>query len=143
MGYSSASKPKTTKIGLYKELEGHIFDYGRHGAANTMQVTQEKIQQYIGIKFGKDIANKIKNETLVVLTPPKYSDATELRHLEYEQLVMKKQSSLMTALQAKLITLQAAEVAGNDVTLDIANLENEIANLEFESWQEVPHKLTT
>ncbi len=40
-GYSS--KPKTTKVGLCKELEGHIFDYGGHGAANLMQVTQEKI----------------------------------------------------------------------------------------------------
>ena len=60
----------------------------------------------------------------------------------WEQLVRKKQINLMAALEAKLITLQAAEDAGNDVTLDIANLENEIANLEFESWQEVPHKLT-
>jgi hypothetical protein len=54
LGYSS--KPKTTKMGLYKELEGHIFDYGGHGAANTMRVTQEKVQQYVGIKFGEDIA---------------------------------------------------------------------------------------
>jgi hypothetical protein len=55
-GYSS--KPKTTKVGLCKELEGHIFDYGGHGAADLMQVTQEKIQQYVGIKFGEDIANE-------------------------------------------------------------------------------------
>ncbi len=32
-GYSS--KLKTTKVGLCKELEGHIFDYGGHGAADT------------------------------------------------------------------------------------------------------------
>ncbi len=31
-GYSS--KPKTTKVGLCKELEGLIFDYGGHGAAD-------------------------------------------------------------------------------------------------------------
>ncbi len=42
-GYSS--KPKTTKVGLCKELEGHIFDYGGHGAADLMRVTQDKIQQ--------------------------------------------------------------------------------------------------
>ena len=77
-GYSS--KPKTTKVGLCKELEGHIFDYGGHVAANTMRVTQKKIQQYVGIKFGEDIANKIKNKKLVVLTPPKYSNAIKLRH---------------------------------------------------------------
>ena len=47
-------------MGLCKELEGHIFDYGGHGAADTMRVIQEKIQQYVGIKFGKDVANEIK-----------------------------------------------------------------------------------
>jgi hypothetical protein len=51
-------------MGLCKELEGHIFDYGRHGAGNTMRVTLEKIQQYVGIKFGEDIANEIKNKKL-------------------------------------------------------------------------------
>jgi hypothetical protein len=40
-----------------------------------MRVTQEKIQLYVGIKSGEDIANKIKNKKLVVLTPPKYSNA--------------------------------------------------------------------
>ena len=88
-----------------------------------MQVTQEKIQQYVGIKFGKDIANEIKNKTLVVITPPKYSDAIEQRHVMWEQLVRKKQQvNMMAALEAKLITLQAAENAGDDVTLEIANL---------------------
>ena len=77
---------------------------------------------------------------MVALTPPKYSDAIELRHVEYKQLVRMKQTNLMTALQAKLITLQAAVNAGNDVTLEIANLENEIDDLKFESRQEVPHK---
>jgi uncharacterized protein YbjQ (UPF0145 family) len=139
-GYSS--KPKTTKMGLCKELEGHIFDYGRHGAANTMRVTQEKVQQYVGIKFGEDIANKIKNKKLVILTPPKYSNAIELRHQEYERLVRRKQGNLMRALEVKLTTLQAQAVAGDDVALDIANLENQIDDLEFESRQEVPHKLT-
>ncbi len=40
LGYSS--KPKTMKMGFCKELEGHIFDYSGHGAANTMRVTQVK-----------------------------------------------------------------------------------------------------
>jgi hypothetical protein len=139
LGYSS--KPKTTKIGLCKELEGHIFDNGGHGAANTMRVIQEKVQQYVGIKFGEDNANKIKNKKLVVLTPPKYSNAIKLKHQEYERLVRRKQGNLMRALKVKLTTLQAQAVADDDVALDIANLENQIDDLEFESRQEVPHKL--
>ncbi len=77
-----SSKHKTTKVGLCKELERHIFDYGGHGAADTMRVTQEKIQQYVGIKIGQDIANEIKNKKLVVLTPPKYFNAIKIRHQE-------------------------------------------------------------
>jgi hypothetical protein len=139
-GYSS--KPKTAKMGLCKELEGHIFDYGGHGAADTMRVTQEKVQQYAGIKFGEDIANEIKNKKLVVLIPPKYSNAIKLRHQEYERLVKRKQGNLMRALKVKLTTLQAHTVVGDDVALDIANVENQIDDLKFESCQEVPNKLT-
>jgi hypothetical protein len=139
-GYSS--KPKTTKVGLCKELEGHIFDYGKHGAANTMRFTQEKIQQYVGIKFGEDIANEIKNKKLVVLTLPKYSNAIELKHQEFEKLVRRKQGNLMKALEVKLSTLKAQLGSGDDVALEIANLENQLDDLKFESHQEVPHKLT-
>ena len=62
-GYSS--RPKPTKVGLCKEFRGHVFDYGGQGATDTMRVTQEKIQQYDGIKYDKDIANKIKNKVFV------------------------------------------------------------------------------
>jgi hypothetical protein len=76
-GYSSQGKPKSTKVGLCKELEGHIFDYGGHGAADTMRVTQEKILQYLGLKFGEDIANELTNKATMVLNPPKYSAVIE------------------------------------------------------------------
>jgi hypothetical protein len=107
-----------------------------------MRVTQEKIQQYVGIKFGEDTANEIKNKKLVVLTPPKYSNAIKLRHQEYEKLVRRKQGNVMKALKVKLSTLKAQLDSGDDVALEIANLENQIDDLKFESHQEVPHKLT-
>jgi hypothetical protein len=129
-------------VGLCKKLEGHIFDYSGHGAANTMRVTQEKIQQYVGIKFGEDIANKIKNKKLVVLTPPKYSNAIKLRHQEYKKLVRRKPGNLMKALKIKLSTMKAQLCSGDDVAPEIADLENQIDDLKFESHQEVSHKLT-
>ncbi len=64
-GYSA--KPKTTKVGLCKDLESNVFHYGGYNATDTMRVTQEKIQQYVGIKYGKDIANKICNKVTMVL----------------------------------------------------------------------------
>jgi hypothetical protein len=78
MGYTS--KPKTLKVGLRKELKNNIFDYGVSNAANLMCTTQEKIGQYVGIKCGGDIANKLTNKTTVTIPPPVYSTAILLRH---------------------------------------------------------------
>ena len=154
-GNGYPTKPKTIKTGLCKELDGHVFEYGGHGAADTMRTTMEKLHQYVGVKYGEDIANELKNRATVVVTPPKYSLAIKARHVEYEALVRTKQSTLLAAMQAQLANLQpvaaigAAAAAGgipgqgDDVLLVIARLENDIADLEFESRQPVPHKLTS
>jgi hypothetical protein len=55
-------KPKSAKVGLCKELESHIFNFGVSNVANPMRTTQEKITQYVGIKYGEDIANKLSNK---------------------------------------------------------------------------------
>ena len=52
-----------------------------------MRVTMEKIQQFVGLKFGEDVANKLKNRAKVVLPPPEYSAATKARHVVYEQMI--------------------------------------------------------
>ncbi len=41
MGYTL--KPKMSKVGLCKELESNIFDYGVLNAANLVRTMQEKI----------------------------------------------------------------------------------------------------
>jgi hypothetical protein len=78
MGYTS--KPKTLKVGLCKELENNVFDYGVPNAANLMRTTQEKIGQYVGIKYGEDITNELMNKATVTIPPPVYSTAILLRH---------------------------------------------------------------
>jgi hypothetical protein len=75
-------KPKTLKVGLCKELESNIFDYGISNAANLMHTMQEKIRQYVGIKYGEDIANKPTNKNTVTIPPPLYSTVILLRHQE-------------------------------------------------------------
>ena len=144
-GYSA--KPKVVKTGLCKELDGHVFEYGGHGAADTMRTTMEKLQQYVGVKYGEDISNELKNRSQVVVDPPKYTQAIKTRHVEYEALVRAKQSTLLAAMQAQLANLQLAAGGapgqGDDVLLVMARLENDIADLEFESRQPVPHKLTS
>jgi hypothetical protein len=99
-GYSA--KPKTTKVELCKELESNVFHYGEYKAVDTMRVTQEKIKQYVGIKYGKDIANKICNKVTVVLWPPQYSDVIVNRHQEWERHSRRKQTNLLAALEDRL-----------------------------------------
>ena len=89
-GAGYTSKPKTLKVGLCKELENHIFDYGIHNIADLTRTTQEKIAQYVGIKYGEDIANQLTNNTTVTVAPPVYSAAILLRHQELEAHVRKK-----------------------------------------------------
>jgi hypothetical protein len=134
-GQGYPTKPKSTKVGLCKELEHHVFDYGGHGAADTMRVTQEKIQQYVGIKYGEDIANELKNRFQVVINQPEYSLAIKARHVKYDALVRAKQTNLLNAMQAQLATLQqqvAAGVGNTDLVLSTAKMQNEITDLQFE-----------
>ncbi len=56
MGYTS--KLRTSKVGLCKEPENNVFDYGVPNAADLMQTTQDKIGQYVGIKYGEDICQQ-------------------------------------------------------------------------------------
>ncbi len=99
-GTGYTSKPKSTKVGLCKELESHIFDYGILNAANLMRTMQVKIAQHVGIKYGEDIANELTNKTMVTIPPPVYSAAILLRHQEWEKHVRKKQVNIKTALDA-------------------------------------------
>ena len=102
-GTGYTSKPKITKVGLCKELENHIFDYGVTNAKDLTRTTQEKIAQYVGIKDGEDIANNLSNKTTVTIPPPVYSAAIMLRHQEWEKHVRKKQVNIETAMEATLV----------------------------------------
>ncbi len=136
-GYSA--KPKTTKVGLCKELESNVFHYGGYNAANTMRVIQEKIQQYVGIKYGKDIANEICNKVTVVLRLPQYSDVIINRHQEWERHSRRKQTNLLAALEDQLRGLKANP---NADPVKVATTSNDLEDLKYEMRQEVPYKLT-
>ncbi len=133
-------KPKMSKVGLCKELESNIFDYGVSNAADLMHTMQEKIRQYVGIKYGEDIANKLTNKTTVTIPPPVYSTAILLRCQEWEKHVRRKQMNMRTALDAKLAQLQSA--SGIQDAVAIAEVENQVKDVAYQQGQEVPYNLT-
>ena len=143
-GSTYSNKPRTTKVGLCKELEANVFDYGVHNAADLMRTTQEKIVLYVGAKYGEDIANELNNKVTVTIPPPVYSDAIRVQHQLWEVLVRKKQVNMLAALKAKLIKLEGERTTNPDIdySIEIAELENEIDEAEYEQLQEVPYKLT-
>ena len=106
-----------------------------------MRTSQEKIAQYVGVKVGKDIANELTNKTTVVVPPLVYSIAIQLKHQEWEVHVCKKQSKVKAALQAKLSKLQALDKDEHD-NVEIAGLENQIEDLEYQQGQDAPYNLT-
>jgi hypothetical protein len=68
----TGGRVKTTKVGLCKDLEGSVFNFGTTSAADQMRILQEKIAQYIGAKYGEGIANKLQIKTRIVLSAPGY-----------------------------------------------------------------------
>jgi hypothetical protein len=103
-----------------------------------MRVTQKKIQQYVGIKYGNDIGNKICNKMTVVLRPPQYSDAIVNRHQEWERHSRRKQTNLLAALEDQLRGLKADP---NADPVKVATASNDLEDLKYEMRQEVPYKL--
>jgi hypothetical protein len=107
-----------------------------------MRTTQEKIGQYVGIKYGEDIANELTNKTTVTIPPPVYSTAILLRHQEWERHMnmRRKQMNMRTALDAKLAQLQSA--SGIQDAVAITEVENQVKDIAYHQGQEVPYNLT-
>jgi hypothetical protein len=105
-----------------------------------MRTMQEKIGQYIGIKYGEDIANKLANKTTVTIPPPVYSTAILLRHQEWERHLRRKQKNMRTALDAKLAQLQST--SGIQDAVAIAEVKNQVKFVASQQGQEVPYNLT-
>jgi hypothetical protein len=130
----AANKISTKKVGLCKDLEGNIFNYGTKTAANLMRTTQEKLIQYLGTKFGGDIANEIQNRTTVVIPPPTYSIAVMARHAARKTLVCGQQNNLLAANQAKkaiIMTRITTNPSNLDLPIELAELENKISQLNY------------
>jgi hypothetical protein len=139
-GRGYTSKPKMSTVGLCKELEGNIFDYDVSNATNLMRTMPEKIGQYVGIKYGEDIANELTNKSTVTIPPPVYSAAILSRHQEWERHVRRKQRNMKTALEVKLVQFQSA--SGVQDAVAIAKVENQVKDVVYQQGQEVPYNLT-
>jgi hypothetical protein len=140
----TGGRVKTTKVGLCKDPEGNVFNFGTTSAADQIRILQEKIAQYIGAKYGEDIANKLQNKTRIVLSVPLYPSTTMTQHALWIALVRSQQAVMLTARLSSR-TLLEAEIAlapgDHSLVMELAKLNQDIAQSDFEAAQEVPIKL--
>ena len=130
-GHGAGYTPKCNakKVGLCADLQHHIFDYGVANAANLMRTMQEKIAQYVGVKYGEDISYEVTNKTTVVVAPPVYSPAILLKECEVH--VQSKQTKAKAELNAKLTKLNAVLKTNRD-KVEIADVKNLIEDITYQ-----------
>jgi hypothetical protein len=140
----NGGRVKTTKVGLCKDLKGNMFDFGSTSAADQMQIKQEKIAQYIGAKYGEDIANELQNKTRIVYSAPAYPSTTMTRHALQIALVRSQQAMMSTARLSRR-TLLEGEIAlapgDQSLVMELAKLNQDITQVDFEAAQDVPVEL--
>ena len=104
---SQSGTSKNRKIGWCKELDGNIFDYGWRTAADQMRNSQVEIVQYVGTKYGEDIANELENQRRLILPVAAYPQGVLNCHAERVALVRTQQ---ITFLDANIANLQLVEL---------------------------------
>jgi hypothetical protein len=134
-GYSVT--PRTVKKGLTAELEAHIFDYAGANAADLMRITQDKIVQYAGAKFGTDIATKLQTKTTITILPPQYSNDIIIRHVDWEKIQCNKQRNVLRVLEAKKADLETKVSSGEDVEMELIVVDSQIDEKKYKLSQPV------
>ena len=89
-----------------------MFDYNNKGAADQMRVSWEKLWQYVGTQYGKDIMNELQNKTAVVIPQPVHTNAVMTRHTARELMIRANQNRIRQARMACRALLMTA-VANN------------------------------
>ena len=140
---STTTTPKNTHKGLCAELEGNVFDIGQRTSADLLRTTLEKIIQYVGTKYGEDIANEIESRSLSTFTPPQHTAEVLRKHAAKTTLKRTQQNALLGAHQVMEANLQALIAANPDPTrtLELVQMQNTIAQLQHELTEDIPIKL--
>ena len=110
-----------------------------------MRNTQIKIVQFVGSKYGEDMANELENRSRVIIPPPTFPQSVLDLHAEREVLVRNQQNILLNANRANLQLVEAElAIDPNNRTIlsEKAKLSVEISQGEFDLKAEVPMVMT-
>jgi hypothetical protein len=143
-GQNYTGSANATKRGMCTNLGTNVFDYGQKSAADQMHTSWEKRVQYVGTNYRQDFNNELQNKVWVVLAEPVHTDDVLARHSVREVMIRNGQLNIQQARQAQETILKATVQSGTDMDapMELAILQNEIAQGEFAASIEVPVVLT-
>ena len=100
----------------------------------------EKLVQFVGTNYGQDISNELQNKIPVILSEPVHTPEVLARHAIREQMVRTGEQNLQRARLSKRAILEAAAALGADpdAPMQLAILDNEIAEGNYKQNNEVP-----
>lgn len=143
-GAGSSAKRGSAKRGLCAALGNNVFDYGQKGSADQMRTTWEKLTQYAGTTYGQDIRNELENKKKVVIPEPTHTADVLAKHATRETMIREAQKNLQAARRTQEALLEQAVKDKTDpkAPMELAVLQNEIAQAEYDASQDVPIEMT-
>jgi len=120
-----------------------VFDIGQHASADLLRTILEKVIQFVGTKYGEDIADEIESRTLSTLAAPQYTAEVLRKHAAKTTLKRTQQNALLGAHQTMDANLQTIVAANPDParTLELVQMQNIIAQLQHELLEPISIKL--
>jgi hypothetical protein len=98
-----------------------------------MRTSWEKLVQYGGTNYGKDIRIELQNKVTVILVEPVHTPAVMARHTIREQMIRHGQANLQQVCLAQQFIIEIAVNAGvnPEAPMRLAILNNVIAEGDF------------
>jgi hypothetical protein len=98
----------------------------------------------VGTNHGQDISNELQNKIPVILSEPVHTLEVLARHAIHEQMVGTREENLQGARLSKRVILEAAAALGADpdAPMQLAILDNKIAEGNYKQNNEVPIKMS-
>jgi ribosomal protein L15 len=141
-GKNYTGSANTTKKGMCANLGTNVFDYGQKSAADLMRTSWEKLVKYVITNYGQDISNELQNKIYVDIIELVHSAEVLRKHGLLEAIIRSGQRNIQWARQAQEKILEAAvPVKDPDAPMKLAILQNEIAQGDFSSSNEVEMEL--
>ena len=125
------------------DLEGNVFDIGQRTSADLLRTTLEKTIQYVGTKYGEDIAKEIESRTTTSTSAPSHTAEVLRKHAAKILLKRSQQTALLMAHQAITTELEAqiASAPSAALSLQLVRNNNVVAQLRHEINEDIPMKL--